>query len=102
MKKKILTIFILIIGLAGTVNADEKLGINYKPTKYQIGDKFHGDFGVWELIEFVPVYKPYPEIFKNVWICRWRIKIHAESQSVDAWSDDHWLDKLAQLIPKTR
>jgi hypothetical protein len=84
----------LIFGLVGMANA-EKLGANYKPTKYEIGDKFYGDFGIWELVEFVPVYKALPEIpeLSDIWIHRWRIKIHSKHVIAEAWTDDHWLDQ---------
>ena len=95
--KTLLVVGLLSVGLVGVTHA-EKLGTNYKPTKYKAGDKFHGDFGIWELIEFVPVSKDYidypEELDTSLLLHRWRIKIHSKHAVADAWTDDHWLDKL--------
>ncbi len=73
------------------------LGIEYKRTKYNVGDKFKTRDPVpkiFTLKEWTPVRK-HEQI--KVDIYRWKTEIEYMGKVTEAWTDDVWLDELKQL-----
>ncbi len=96
--KLLLTLMIFMICISNVYALENiTIGIDYKPTIYEQGDKFiNSDYGhIWELIEWVYVFT---DSF-NIDVYRWKIKIHNPRIDIEinAWTDDCWLDKMKKI-----